>query len=956
MSYTELTTHFTLLPVTVETNMNPEQKDKALRNRVRLLGSILGEVINDHAGSKVFTDVETLRKGYLKFRKEKNDKSEDRLEEIIKEMDPATLNHVVRAFSLYFSLVNIAEEEFEHKKRRRELSEEGKPNWAGSFHQTLKELHSQKISPAQIQSLLDQLCFYPVITAHPTEAKRQAIMQLLRNIYELSEKLDDRRINQWERDWILEDLKVQIQTLWKTDEMRVRKPEVMDEVKNGLYFFKHCLFDAVPLTYRNLEKAINAIYGPQMTGPSPLEVPSFIRFGSWIGGDRDGNPFVKPETTRMTLLVQAKEILGEYKSRVFVLGGFLTQSEKLCDFGAELLESIGADKKDLSQAVVELAEKEFGEEPYRQKLYFMAERLQCNIQRVQQRLDGLEPTPCKIAYVNEEFFRKDLLLIHRSLIGHGDNIIANGKLKDLIRLVETFGFFLLSLDVRQDSARHSEAVAEILAKHSEHNYNNMDEPARQKLLSEAIAAQSTPTLDITSFSDNTRETIEVFQTIFDMRGQISVRAFGTYVVSMTHQASHVLEVLYLARLTGLVGKNNDQWFCNILVSPLFETIDDLFRIEDVLTELFDNVVYIGLLKASGNLQEVMLGYSDSCKDGGILASTWNLYKAQIKIIALAEDRGIRTQLFHGRGGTIGRGGGPTHDSILSQPPGTVKGRIKFTEQGEVLSFKYRYVAAASYELSMGITGMIKASKSLLKDEKPDAPEHLAIMDEIMASGENAYRDLTDRTPKFLDYFYEATPVTEIGFLNIGSRPSHRTKADRSKSSVRAIPWVFGWAQSRHTIPAWYGIGEALEAWHQKHPEQKDKLRTMYKNWPFFRSLLSNTQMALFKADMGIARKYADLCLDQQLADAIYGRIKQGYEKTVREVLDVADIAQLMDETPALALSLERRNPYLDPLNHVQHVLIKRVRDESLSDKNRDIWLDSLLRTINGIAAGMRNTG
>jgi phosphoenolpyruvate carboxylase len=457
-------------------------------------------------------------------------------------------------------------------------------------------------------------------------------------------------------------------------------------------------------------------------------------------------------------------------------------------------------------------------------------------------------------------------------------------------------------------------------------------------------------------SDQAKETYEIFSVMMAMREEISPKAFGTYVISMTHEASHVMEVMFLAWLSGLAGHRDNDWFCNIQISPLFETIDDLAHIEPVMNKLLDNPTYSALLSASGNTQEVMLGYSDSCKDGGILASAWNLYQAQQQITALTQARGIKLRMFHGRGGTVGRGGGPTHDAILSQPTGTVHGEIKFTEQGEVLSYKYSNNETAAYELGMGVTGLLKASCNIITQPEPDNQEHLDIMAELASIGEEQYRTLTDGTDGFLDYFYEATPVSEIGMLNIGSRPSHRKKSDRSKSSVRAIGWVFSWAQSRHTLPAWYGIGSALKNYAGKKTDRQQQLQDMYQNWPFFRALLSNTQMALFKADMRIAQSYMALCQNQDSAKQINKMISQEFEITRKRVLNVAQLDELMGDTPHLALSLTRRNPYLDPLNQIQVMLIKRYRDESLSEEDRELWLTPLLRTINAIAAGMRNTG
>ena len=454
----------------------------------------------------------------------------------------------------------------------------------------------------------------------------------------------------------------------------------------------------------------------------------------------------------------------------------------------------------------------------------------------------------------------------------------------------------------------------------------------------------------------TLETVQVFQMMCDMRDEISPNAFGHYVISMTHHACHILETLWLAKLAQLVDYNESNRFCHIQITPLFETIEDLEHVESVLETLFSNPVYSALLKSTGKPQEVMLGYSDSCKHGGILASSWNLYKAQKTIITIGDKYAIDIRLFHGRGGTIGRGGGPTHDSIVAQPPGTTKGQIKFTEQGEVLSYKYSNLETAVYELTMGVSGLMKASASLVKPVEPDRNDFMGIMDSIVEFGEDKYRELTDNTDNFLDYFYEASPVTEIGLLNIGSRPSHRSKGNRSKSSIRAIPWVFGWAQARHTLPAWYGLGTAIQAWRHEDPSRLAKLQLMYQQWPFFKSLLSNIQMALFKGEFNIAEEYSNLVKDISTRDKIYQLIRDEYFLTITQLLNVANIQHLLEELPTLALSLSRRDPNLDPINYIQIKLLQQLRLDNENGSKESEWLDPLLRSINAISAGMRNTG
>lgn len=924
--------------------------DKQLRSRVKLLGRLLGNVLYEQAGGRVYKAVETLRRGYVSLRKKDDPNKSHRLKRIIAGLDPELATHVVRAFSTYFSLLNIAEEASQHRQRRQQVRT-GKPLWIGSFDHTLREFKQQGVSAEQLQTLLNRLNYMPVFTAHPTESKRRTILEAQRRIFVTSEALNDPRLGKMERDEITADIKAQIQVLWKTDEVRVHKPKVQDEIKNGQYYFRNSLFEAVPRSYRYLEKAIRSIYSEDADN---ISIPTIIRFGSWIGGDRDGNPFVKPETTVEALRMNKREMLLEYLHRVDKLSRKLTYSEKLCRPSETLQKDLKCET-DLCRSAFADNPNRFSHEPYRRKLYLMHYRLELSLRTIKSQLGGNLHERFEGRYLTEDEFLVDLRMIHASLCGHGDENIANDELLDLIRLAETFGFFLVHMDIRQESTRHTAAVTEILQANSI-DYTSMDETARMDMLGELVGNMDSIRIDKITYSEDTTETLDVFDVMSRMHEEISAHAFGSYVISMTHSACHIMEVMFLGATVGLAGKRDGNWFCELEISPLFETVEDLQHIDPVMRRLFENEHYSALLKQVGNRQEVMLGYSDSCKDGGILASGWNLYQAQEQITTLAREFNVELRMFHGRGGTIGRGGGPTHDAILSQPVDTVHGEIKFTEQGEVLSYKYSNVETASYELSMGVTGLMKASRSIISPPQADNLEYLAIMNELAQTGEKTYRDLLTATEGFMDYFYEATPVTEIGLLNIGSRPSHRKKGDRSMSSIRAIPWVFGWAQSRHTLPAWFGIGTALLTWHNNDPQRIEKLQTMAHDWPYFRALFSNSQMALYKGDMGISREYANLCADPEVGQRVYNKIKDEYNRTVSQVLLVSNCSELMEESPALAFSLARRDPYLDPLNHIQTTLLARCRNERISEEERDGWLSPLLRTINAIAQGMRNTG
>lgn len=924
--------------------------DKQLRCRVRLFGELLGNVLRSQENPRVLKTIRMLRRGFIKLHLKDDVALHERLLRRINQLDPVLLTHVIRAFSVFFSLSNIAEEAAQHRHRRQQVRG-GKRLWFGSFDATFYELKETGISTERFQALLNQLAYRPVFTAHPTETKRRTIMVAMRHIFLTAEQLNDPRHNKEQHQFLRNRLQTQIQSLWKTDEVRSSKPQVLDEIKTGLYYFRESLFSAVPEIYRYMEKAANRICNHQET----LTVPSFLKFGSWIGGDRDGNPFVLPQTTEDAVRLHAQEILTEYIRRIAELKQTLTHSSKICAVSAALTTSLEKIDSRLQAEVFSSKPHQFQYEPYRRKLSVIQYQLQLTLQKIIQPMEGGD-LPTLAGYTHQQHFLDDLYIIRDSLIGHGDASAANAELKDLIRLAETFGFNLVNLDIRQESTRHTQAVTEIINNCLNIDYMKLDETERLSLLGDLVASGECSIPDYKSLSDDTAQTLDVFAMMKKMQEEISPQAFGEYVISMTHEASHIMEVMFLASLSGLAGKQDSEWFCKISVSPLFETIKDLSHIEPVLQRLFSNPVYAQLLKTNGNSQEIMLGYSDSCKDGGIIASVWSLYQAQEKIIALAKARGIHLRLFHGRGGTMARGGGPTHETLLAYPPGTVQGETKFTEQGEVLFYKYNNPETAAYELSMGMTGLIKASRHLIETAATVKPEFLAAMSKLSKLGEQSYRSLIDETDGLIDYFYEATPVSEIGLMNIGSRPSHRKKQDRSIDSLRAIPWVFGWAQSRHTIPAWYGIGTALESWFDNDPDKFDLLKQMYKTWPFFHSFLSNTQMALFKAEMDIAKEYAGLCEDQEKAQVIYQQIREEYERTKRMLLAIAEIDGLMEETPEIALSLTRRDPYLNPLNHIQIALIKRYRDETLPNNQREQWLTPLLCSINAIAAGMRNTG
>ena len=921
--------------------------DAQLRSTVKLLGKLLGNIIRTHAGNNVYIAVEKLRRGFIKLHKNNDSSKHDQLIRYIEKLDKETLTNVIRSFSKYFALVNVAEEAYLHIHRMDRLKT-GFESWEGSFDQTLKEFKESEIDVDNLQKLLDTLHYSPVLTAHPTEAKRRSKMEAMRRIFNTILELQRYKGQSIIRDEIIDKLQAQILILWRTDEVRLKKPTVIDEVENGLYYFRTSLFKAIPDVYKDLEKAIKRIYRTDS-----VKIPSFIKFGSWIGGDRDGNPFVTPEITKEAVYMHAETAIHEYIRRAQNLSTLLTHSVQLTSPSKEFIESSQRDLKYLEGAF-EDSTQDFAKEPYRRKLKIIRYRLKQKLKGISFLKKNLQDN-AKDAYSSERDLLEDLYLIRDSLISDDDSILLDFGLNDFIRLVETFGFYLVSLDIREESSKHTNTLNDVFQIIGYGDYISMDENKRINLNIKLIESDTTLEDVYEKLNDESKKVLDVFVAMKDLRSNVSENALGNYIISMTHNASHIFEVISLAKLSGLVVKTLNDYHCLISVTPLFETIEDLDRIEEILENLFSNETYRSLITSddSSRLQEVMLGYSDSCKDGGILSSSWNLYRAQQEVLNISKKYNIESKLFHGRGGTVGRGGGPTHNAILAQPNKTVNGMIKITEQGEVLSYKYAVPQSASYELELAVGGLMKATKHLIVDDGSQSVNFEEIMKNMAKLGEKKYRDLTDDKEGIMDYFYEATPVQELAELNIGSRPSHRKKTDRSKYSIRAIPWVFGWSLSRHTLPAWYGLGTALNSTVGSNNIDLDTFKKMFDEWPFFKVLIENIQMALAKADLDIARDYAQLVENKRAAGEIIDDIEKEYKSTVSMLLDIVESETLLSENRKLSLSLDRRKPYLDPLNYIQVMLIKKHRSQQNIDQDT---FDMLLRTIHAIAIGMRNTG
>ncbi len=919
------------------------------------LPDLLGEVILEQEGQEIFDTVEMLRQGFIAQRLEQDKTKRDALIKGIKELDERSLDKVIHAFSTFFHLANISEE-LNNQQTRSSLEKDG-GYWPNSFLDTVKSFKQSGKSLEQVIDLVSNLNYYPTFTAHPTEAKRPLVLEALQRIHsehELSMR-DTNTIS--DLNEIRHRLKAMIQIFWKTETIRPKKPTVYDEIENSLFYFRESIFDSLPIIYRDLESAIKQVY-PDARG-KPLMLPNIVRFGTWVGGDRDGNPFVTPEISCNALRLQKIEALSEYARRVESLSKVFTHSYDHIKKPSALIDSLNEDQ---FEQLGYLHLKHY-KEPYRRKLSLIKLRLDSTIVLTQSNLSSSAPIEIlqqhnnplldpSLAYQNEQELRDDLMLIHYSLKENNEANLTRGSLSDLLRLIDSCGFYLSKMDIRQESTLHSQTVHEIAINQDRpEDYHSMNETQRQEWLSKQLLNTSSIDYNHQQLTLQSAGILEVFELISDMRSEISQDCFGSYVISMTHNASHILEVAFLAKLAGLITAEADGKITSLVhIAPLFETVVDLENAEQTLEELLSNPVYRQLLAFTDDCQEIMLGYSDSCKDGGILASSWNLYKSQQSIVAATDKHNIRCLLFHGRGGTIGRGGGPTHESILSQPSGTVNGGIKFTEQGEVLSFKYNFADTARYELTVGITGLMKASDPEYKNT--DKAEHIAMMDQLVTSGEAAFRQLTDDNPATMQYFYQTTPSNEIGLLNIGSRPSHRKKADYSKKSIRAIGWVFGWSQSRQNIPGWYGLGSALE--HAINDGGLTTLQDMQQNWRYFQNLLSNSQMVILKTDQRVAQAYSALCDDAQIAEATYTNMKTEYDTAMGLIKQVTGQSEMMADFPSIGQSIRWRNAYLDPLNYIQILLLQRLDQED--DRMRSKWLQPALHSINGIATGLRNTG
>lgn len=921
-----------------------------LSANIRALGDLLGRVITGQSGPETFQLVEQVRRMAKELRAAPHQTDPKALQSVIAHLSLPQLHNLVKAFTLYFGLVNLAEGVEQLRiLRARDLRNAPAPR-AESIADAIELLKRYDVPAQAIQEWLDHALIMPVLTAHPTESRRRTILIKLRRIFDtlIDLTFGERLVLPADRQAALTRIEREAIGIWQSDDVRNRRPSVLDEVENGLFYFQTVLWDLLPQMYRETAEALAAAYPDY-----PWRLPPFLRFGSWMGGDRDGNPFVTPEVTVETVRLMRSAMLNYLITSIDRLITDLSQSIQQVQVDQAILDRIDAYQQLMPEAAATL-NPHYRCEPYRQLCHFIQARLRNTLAYTLNHTPrwGADPPPPRLPtiYYHSRDLLADLDLIDASLRHHGSALIADGLLRDVRVNVAVCRLHTATLDVRQHAGRHTEALTEILAAAGVvDNYMALDEAERIAVLTTEIRRPRplTPSR-LNHFSPATAETVQTFRMIAAISEQLDPEIFQTYIISTTSQVSDILAVLLLCRDAGLYQPGRQS---QLDIVPLFETGDDLQHAPALLDELLQLPVYREHLALRDNLQEVMLGYSDSNKENGFLAANWALYRAQVELTAVTERHGVRLRFFHGRGGAVGRGGGPAGQAILAQPPGTLHGQIKVTNQGEVISDRYLDPRTAHRHLEQVVNAVLRASFPGIA--RHPEPAWLAAMEQMAAIARTVYRQLVYENPEFLTYFRAATPVAELSRLRIGSRPVSRRKSDRIED-LRAIPWVFSWMQTRHTLPGWFGLGSAFEQFIAEDPNHLHLLRAMYRHWPFFTTLLDNAQMIMLKADMGIAHCYASLVPDQALAQRIFQQIESEYQRTKRLICQITERDELLAHQPVLQRAIRQRNPYIDPLSHVQIELLRRLR--SAPPDQQDELETVLLMSINGIAAGLKNTG
>jgi len=915
-----------------------------LRRDVRFLGNILGEVLVHQGGRELLEHVEKIREMSKALRAEYLPELYEGFIQNVRGLEPGIRHQVIRAFAIYFQLVNIAEQNHRIRRKRDYERSAGEGVQPGSIESVVQALKEKNLPVDEVRQMLDGISLELVMTAHPTEATRRDVLDIHKRIADEVMELDNPTLTYREREKLREKLMNEVLTLWQTDELRDRKPTVLDEVRNGMYYFHETLFEVLPNVYEELERCLTKYYPEEQ-----WHVPTYLRFGSWIGGDRDGNPSVTSDVTWQTLKMQRNLAIHKYENSLRELARHLSFSKTIVNVSNELLASIKIDEKFVELRTVEPWTND--NEPYRVKTRFMLQKLQ------NMREEQFVGTKQRYSSVDE--FKADLEIIDRSLRHHYADYVADSHLKKLVRQAELFGFHLAALDVRQHSKEHENAMSELLAKAGIASaYAELAEQEKIDLLHGLLSGDKKLLQDGIELSESTQECLEVYTTIYKAQQEFGVGCVTSYLISMSEAASDILEVMVFAKEAGLLGRDESgNVFSTLQAAPLFETIDDLHAAPEIMDTLFKLPIYRQSVAAMGDLQEIMLGYSDSNKDGGMVTANWELRVALNDLTRMGKSHNVRLKFFHGRGGALGRGGMPLNRSILAQPPHTIGGGIKITEQGEVLSSRYSMKGIAYRSLEQA-TGALITAAYLSRDseqERSNEKQWEEIMRGISVDAQTKYQDLIFRDPDFMTFFKESTPLPEVGELNIGSRPSKRKGSDRFED-LRAIPWVFAWTQSRYLLPAWYAAGTAFSKFVNDDPARLETLRTMYREYSFFKSLIDNLQMALGKADLMIARQYAGMIEDGTIKNRIFTQIEEEYAKTQAMILSITGQDDILDNVPVIQESIRLRNPYVDPLSYLQVQLLTELRSLRAQNEDDAELLREVLLTINGIAAGLRNTG
>jgi phosphoenolpyruvate carboxylase len=939
-----------------------KDKERPLLDDIRLLGRILGDVIREQDGAPAYELVEQIRKLSVAFRRDADEAAHEGLKKLLKSLSNEQTVSVIRAFTYFSHLANLAEDR--HHIRRRTVHEQRGDVQDGSLDAAFARLRASGHTVKSIAKTLSQAFISPVLTAHPTEVQRKSILDAERAIAQILTARDATDLLPREKQQLDMQLRARVTQLWQTRLLRYTKLTVADEIENALSYYEATFLREIPKLYADVEDRVGKVD------------EAFFRMGNWIGGDRDGNPNVTAATLNHALKRQAEVVLRFYLTEVHHLGAELSVSL--------MLVGMSDDMRALTDRSPDVNEHRL-DEPYRRALIGVYARLAATLQE----LTGTEAARHAVApqnpYLGAEEFLADLQIIEASLLATNGAHLVGMRLSGLIRAVQVFGFHLATVDLRQSSDKHEEVIVELLATaRIEKNYSALDESAKRALLLGLLNDTRPLRVVGASYSDHARSEIAIFEAARTARQRFGKAAILHYIISHTESVSDLLEVLLLQKEVGLMNRTlDDDATAELIVVPLFETIEDLRNAAPIMREFYALPGVADMVKrsaAEGALyhspeQDIMLGYSDSNKDGGIFTSNWELYRAEIALVSLFDElkasHGITLRMFHGRGGTVGRGGGPTYQAILAQPPGTVRGQIRVTEQGEVIASKYANPEIGRRNLETLVAATLEAT--LLTPTKPAPQSFLDAATELSALSMQAYRKLVYETPGFTDYFFAATPIREIAGLNIGSRPASRKPSQRIED-LRAIPWGFSWGQCRLTLPGWYGFGSAVEQFissvraepveaargaskNTLSAEDKRKLlQKMQRDWPFFKTLLSNMDMVIAKSDLALASRYAELVQDAKLRKKILADIEAEWHRTAKALAFITGEKSRLANNPSLARSIQHRFPYIDPLHHLQVELIRRFR-AGKTEQDRDERVQRGIHiSINGIAAGLRNTG